>query len=215
MNPVISIITPTYNRYNMIRKCMKEVVEQDYSPIEHIVVDDGSEDETQNLSSIIHLSQRVGAARARNIAVSHCSGKYVTFIDDDDILYPHHCSVLYSAIQDCDFVYAIADKVRDNRPIGQWRLTTETANLREKNFIPICTVMLSKRVWDMVGGMDENLPFYQDWDLWLRLSKIGVYPKHVPVATSKIFYYPDTITGKRIPKDTNIIRDFILRRSEK
>lgn len=214
MSSLISIITPTYNRYDLVQTCIKETTKQTYVPTEHIVVDDGSSDATCNICNIIHLPQQRGAAKARNVGVNNSHGEYITFVDDDDILYPWHCQALYEAIQGCDFVHAIADKVRGGRPIGQWTLTSATIDLRERNFIPLCTVMLSRKAWDLVGGMDENLPFYQDWDLWLRLQKVGIRPKHIDVATSKIFYHLDTITSKRTVEETIAVRDFILKRSK-
>lgn len=189
-------------------KCIHNVLQQTYSPIEHIVIDDCSEDETGSLP-IFHLPKQVGAAKTRNIGVSRSKGKYLTFIDDDDILYPNHCEELWNAIGPDHFVYGIADKYQDGKSIGQWIPGPKT-DITIRNHIPICTVLISREAWDKVGGMDESLKFYQDWDLWLRLIKAGYTPRHVPVCTSKIFYYDNTITSNRSPEDTVEVKKKII-----
>jgi len=198
---LISIITPTRNRFQQILTCINQVYKQqfNYPAVEHVIIDDASTDNTKQLPynimvdddnntnrlQIIHLPTQVGAGKARNIGVTASHGKYITFVDDDDILYPNHCKDLYEAIQGHDFVHGIADKYQDGLFIGQW-YPTNKSDITIKNFIPICTVMISRHAWNTVGGINESLPFYQDWDLWLRLIKAGFQPKFIPVVTSII-----------------------------
>lgn len=105
MNPLISVVVPVYNAESYVKKCVDSLISQTYSPVEIILVNDGSTD--SSLSVIRELeceSIRVidkpngGAAYARNVGVDEASGEYVTFVDADDYVSSDYISVLYNLI---------------------------------------------------------------------------------------------------------------------
>ena len=95
MNNLVSIITPSYNSSKFIEDCIDSVLAQSYSDWEMIIVDDCSTDNSRDLitkfakeDSKIHpifLDVNVGAAEARNIAIKKSKGKYIAFLDSDDL----------------------------------------------------------------------------------------------------------------------------------
>ena len=93
MEYLISIITPTYNCAQFIGETIKSVINQTYTNWEMIIVDDASNDNTEEVvKSIkderikyIRLKENSGAATARNIAMENASGKFMAFLDSDDI----------------------------------------------------------------------------------------------------------------------------------
>lgn len=89
----VSIIITTYNRAQFIQRIYKQVVAQDYSNFELLIINDGSTDETSEiLSSFDDIRLKIfdvpngGVSNARNIGLSNASGEYIFFIDDDDII---------------------------------------------------------------------------------------------------------------------------------
>ena len=93
--PAVSVIIPTYNRAHLLRTAIDSVLQQTYSDFEIIVVDDESTDDTEAVVSDYGERARYvrtphgGIAHARNIGMQHARGKYFTFVDSDDLLYPY------------------------------------------------------------------------------------------------------------------------------
>lgn len=99
MNDLVSIITPTYNSEKFIADTIKSVQNQTYTNWEMIIVDDGSSDETkaivQNINKfekriqLLENAENIGPAKSRNVGIEKAKGKYLTFIDADDLWKPH------------------------------------------------------------------------------------------------------------------------------
>src|SRR5690554_3150909 len=93
-NILFSVIIPTYNRASLITKTIESVIDQSYQNFEIIVVDDGSTDNTKEVVKLImdprlkyFYVENGERGRARNIGTFHAEGKYVTFLDSDDLWY--------------------------------------------------------------------------------------------------------------------------------
>ncbi len=177
--PLVSVIIPCYQSAKTIARTIHGVLAQDYDPIEVIVVNDGSTDNTAEILSsfadrVTVLSQaNAGAAAARNagFAVSH--GEYVFFCDADVQPKPYIISRLVQTLSAhpeaaycyCNFRFGI--HTFDLFPFDAERL-------RKENYIS--TMSLIRRR-DFIG-FDESLKRYQDWDLWKRMlddDKVGVW----------------------------------------
>ena len=109
---LISIITPVYNGEKYIERCIISVQNQTYKNIEHIIVNDGSKDETLKIckkyEDKVHLisKKNEGVSKARNIALSEAQGEYILFVDADDWLEENMCELLVNEIEKekCDIV---------------------------------------------------------------------------------------------------------------
>jgi glycosyltransferase involved in cell wall biosynthesis len=96
MEPLVSCIIPTYNRAHIVGRAIQSVLNQTYKNIEVIVVDDGSQDNTQEVVlsikdervRYIRLHRNFGAAFARNIGIANARGEFVAFLDSDDCFLP-------------------------------------------------------------------------------------------------------------------------------
>ncbi|PLA82323.1 hypothetical protein CYR83_09550 [Ligilactobacillus agilis] len=94
MDKLVSVIITAYNIEQYIEKCLDSVLNQTYTNLEIMVVDDASTDKTRQICDeyvgkdsrvkVIHLSKNEGAANARNLAIENTNGEYLTFIDGDD-----------------------------------------------------------------------------------------------------------------------------------
>lgn len=120
-NPLISIIIPLYNVSQYVATCINSVLSQSYRPLEIILVDDASTDDSLNRAmktchsdfsvktkALIH-SKNKGQSAARNLGLLNSEGKYIFFLDSDDILLPHCISTLFSSIERNDVALVMAD----------------------------------------------------------------------------------------------------------
>ena len=104
MNPLVTIIIPTYNRQSFVVEAVASVLEQDYRPIEVIVVDDGSTDDTESALSayptVTYVRQtNQGPSAARNRGIDCAQGGLITFLDSDDLWLPNKLSVQVSLME--------------------------------------------------------------------------------------------------------------------
>ena len=112
----VSVIMPAYNAGKTIAKAIRSVESQTYKNFELLIIDDGSNDETALISDsmsredervrVIHI-ENTGVSNARNVALKHCTGKYVAFIDADDQMCSDMLQIMMSAmLEDVDLVCA-------------------------------------------------------------------------------------------------------------
>jgi len=119
-SPLVSVIIPTFNRAWCIERCVRSVLEQTYRPIECIVVDDGSNDETSIILERIAVSipkgielkliqkENGGANSARNRGLRECHGEYICYLDSDDTIPPESIKIRAELLRkhfDCGFSY--------------------------------------------------------------------------------------------------------------
>jgi glycosyltransferase involved in cell wall biosynthesis len=187
--PQVSVVIPTFNRANLLPTAIRSVLDQTFQDFEILLVDDGSSDSTPDivkgfddarLQYIRHAEPRGGAA-ARNTGILHSSGEYVAFLDDDDEWYPHKLSrqmeVMLRSEPKVAAVYT--GYVVVERGTGRIceRMTPNSkgnlsAELLARNPIGGTSCMLvRKKCLEKVGLFDENLPSFQDRDLWIRISR--------------------------------------------
>lgn len=181
----VSVILPTYNRSHLICEALDSVLRQTYRDREIIVVDDGSGDGTvarleAYRDSITLVSQpRLGVAAARNRGVSWSTGDYLAFLDSDDLWHPEKLvtQVAFmetrSGVEVCQTEESwirrgarVNPRHRHRKPSGDvFRASLELC------LISPSAVMMTRALFDRVGGFDESLPVCEDYDLWLRIAK--------------------------------------------
>ena len=93
--PTVSVVIPTYNRALMVKEAIQSVLDQTYSDFEIIVVDDGSTDDTREVVTAFAdkvryvFQENSGRSNARNRAIHMARGRYIAFLDSDDLYMPH------------------------------------------------------------------------------------------------------------------------------
>jgi glycosyltransferase involved in cell wall biosynthesis len=189
-NPTVSVIIPAYNVAQYIREALESVMAQTFTDFEVIVINDGSPD-TVELNhaiqpfreKIIYLEQKnLGAGAARNNGLNEARGKFVAFLDADDIWLPNFLAEMVSFIESgdgCDLVYANALLFGNPEVSGltymqtnpsQGEVTCESL-LAERCNIITSGVLARKEPILEVGLFDVELRNSQDFDLWVRLAK--------------------------------------------
>ena len=193
-NPLVSIITPSYNSEAYIKDAIESVLAQTYTNWEMIIVDDCSTDNTLTIISeyedsrlrVIELNENKGAAIARNTAINEASGRYLAFLDSDDQWYSEKLTKQLSFMQENNLAFTFTRYIRINEAgekIGESILTPDVINYKQllkDNIIGCLTVMLDK---EKIGKIEMvNIRTRQDWVLWLSICKEG----HPAVALQEV-----------------------------
>jgi glycosyltransferase involved in cell wall biosynthesis len=184
------VIIPTFNRAAFVREAIASVLAQDYTPLEVIVVDDGSQDETPAVvrdcgGMITYIQQThagVSAARNRGVAASH--GALIAFLDSDDLWLPQKVTAqvtLFNQQPQAQVCYTDEIWIRRGVRVNPRLIHAKPAGWIFLPSLPRClispsSIMLRRSLWERLGGFDEALPACEDYDLWLRLTAM------VPVA---------------------------------
>jgi glycosyltransferase involved in cell wall biosynthesis len=177
-NPLVSIIVPTYNRPEYLRRALESIATQTHRHYEAIVVNDGGEDVAEVVNGFkktryINLPVNSGLPAARNAGLRVAKGDWIAYLDDDDWFYPMHLSTLLAWTNAARFIYTDAD-AKDIR--GRVKLymsvDPEPGNILSHNITPVCCVLHDRWLLKEAGLFDEMLPNHEDWDLWIRMSKI-------------------------------------------
>ena len=183
--PLVSVVIPSYNRARVLRRSIDSVLGQSYKNIECIVVDDNSNDNTEDIIKsyndkrlkYVKLSKNLGACRARNVGIEKSKGEYIAFQDSDDEWLPNKLEkqIMFMRIADVNFCAfrRINGEKTERTPKEGFALpdgAALTKLLLYENFISTQTLLVKTNVLKRIK-FDESLPRFQDWDLALRLSK--------------------------------------------
>ncbi|AJY77721.1 glycosyltransferase family 2 protein [Paenibacillus beijingensis] len=220
MEPLVSVLTPTYNRPLALCEMLEGLRRQTVQDFEAIVVNDAGEpvDIVCRLYPeldirIINLSENVKHCRARNEGLKAARGSYVMFCDDDDLLLPRHLERMLDEISGCDLVYSDAEivgyRVEDGRRVPLSRLTFayryDPQGMREfSTFIP-SGCLYKKEIHDVIGPFDDEMYHYWDWDFILRVSARWRV-KRVPAAS---VLYAFSQEGDNASADTEPMRPYL------
>jgi glycosyltransferase involved in cell wall biosynthesis len=181
MDDVLSIVIPCYNQAHFLGEAIASALAQDYSPVEIVVVDDGSTDDTAAVAAR-HPSVRClrqpnrGLPAARNAGWQASMGRYVIFLDADDRLLPNAASVGVAALAarpDAGVAVGLARRIgADGSPLPTPRRprvdSEHYASLVRRCWMVVATEVYRRDALVAVGGFDERLRFAEDYDLYLR-----------------------------------------------
>lgn len=185
MSPLVSVILPVYNRKVLIKNALKSVINQTFTDIEIIVVDDCSTDGITE-DDIVTLDKRIkyfrqpfhcGVSKARNDGVKLSNGKWIAFIDSDDEWMKQKIEKQIrwtEAHKEFEIVQTkeiwIRNGKRVNAPKTHEKFEGDLfyASL-DRCMITPSSVLLTRSLFDRTGGFNESLPACEDYDLWLRI----------------------------------------------
>ena len=191
-SPLVSVIIRTCGRPAILRETLISLRNQTYNNIEIVIVEDGPNaaekmiaEEFADLNILYHSTgEKVGRSKAGNIAMTLAHGKYLNFLDDDDLFYADHVEVLVSNLGEgknraayalgfetpIDVVSKDPYVYRVMNYLGIHKQPFNRIILCHHNYIPIQCIMFEKDLFVEYGGLDENLDALEDWDMWVRYS---------------------------------------------
>jgi len=190
----VSVVIPVFNRINLLKMAIESILVQktDFN-VEIIVVDDHSTDDIEAVCKsyscryILNNNQK-GANHARNLGVKNAFGRFITFLDSDDFFITNNVIQLQAdtMTRDSEIVMIYPDK----REVFNEENSVEIKNTQAEPVIHLISdpqkkllridfigsysgVMVKKCKFESIEGCDVTLPARQDWDLWLRMSRLG------------------------------------------
>jgi glycosyltransferase involved in cell wall biosynthesis len=210
MSPFFSIITPTYNRAELLRKTIESVLTQEFNDWELIISDDASKDHTIEVAKSYHdlrikyIKSDINRHQcgARNLAFSLAKGKYICYLDDDDYYYPNHLSALYNEIKNLNSPIGVfyTGHYEDKGHGPEKHIMKEIGDrhplpyICENYVIPSRTCfhreILEKHKWN------EEIRFRVDIEMWSRI--LVQYPfYYVPEHTVVEVFHPNNMNNRK------------------
>lgn len=219
----ISVVMPTYNRADYIEKALDSLMQQTEKPVEIIVVDDGSTDDTEERVRRHALGSRIqykhqsnqGASVARNLGVQIARGDLIVFLDSDDMLEPLHHEVALSVLKGNRNVALFCCDSRSIGVHGEWlnggrswtevqclikrcRIETGVRTLQDIFLFstPFPGFTVRREAYREVGGLDQSIFPLDDYDLQLKIAGAGygVHYEHRSLARYRV--HEDNESGR-------------------
>ena len=215
MNNLVSIITPSYNSSRFIEECVGSVISQTYDNWELLIVDDYSIDNSLQILKkyndkriqLIELDKNVGAAKARNVAIRKAKGKYIAFLDSDDLWEPQKLEKQISFMESEDIAFSFStyqpiseDGSKLSSIIHAPKIVTYSSYL--KNTIIGCLTVIIDR--EKTGGFEmPKIRSSHDMALWLLIMRRGfdAYGLDENLARYRIVSTSNTANKWRAAKD--------------
>jgi glycosyltransferase involved in cell wall biosynthesis len=184
MLPSVSVIIPTYNRWPIVHEAIESVRAQRFRDFELIVVDDGSTDgtvcELGTLGGGLRLvrQHRKGVAAARNAGVRFARGRYIAFLDSDDLWLPNKLAIQTAFMEQntgCEISQTEEIWVRRGVRVNPKQKHRKPSGDIFRRSLDLClvspsAVMMTQGLFERLGGFDEAFPVCEDYDLWLRIG---------------------------------------------
>ena len=203
----MSVIMPAYNARHTIVEAVASALTQTFRPLEVVVVDDGSVDNTaevvqQGFDAGVRLisGPHRGRGAARNTGLAAGRGAYVQFLDADDLLAPEKVEAQVAFLEanpQYGVAYGLVEYFAADDPSHRWRPIPRDghpsgnvlASIVDNGLLlPISAVVRASVIRD-VGGFDESLLSNEDWDLWLRIAASGVLFAFFPPDDRVVAWY--------------------------
>jgi len=189
--PLVSAIIPAYNRPERTQRALESVSAQTYSPIELVIVDDGSQPPLHNELSVpesafqevvfkVHKTNQGGNV-ARNTGIENASGQYLAFLDSDDEWGTEKIQQQITRLEqsEAEASYTGVKQLDSNGEVNVITKATLSgdilSDLLNGNTVgTFSSVVIQADVVDRLGNPDPDLPSWQDWEWYLRLAANGV-----------------------------------------
>ena len=209
MNPLVSIVTPSFNQGRYLRRTIESVLSQDYPQIEYVVLDGGSRDESVDIlrsyGDRLRWRSRPdrGQTDAINQGLAQARGDILAYLNSDDILLPGAVSTIVAHMQanpEWDVVHGNARHIDENDlPLGDYPSAACTLQ-RMLQSCCICqpAAFWRRRVLERFGPFDDTLHYAMDYEYWLRLSCGGARFAHVSemIAGSRLHEQTKTLSAR-------------------
>ena len=233
--PLVTVLMSTYNRPQYVRQAIDSVLGQTYRNFEFIAVRDGGADLSNVLGDIrderfifIDRNENHGKPYSLNQAIQRAQGKYVCYIDDDDIFYPHHIETLVNALEgqdECHVAYTDLYKAHCRiEPDGKRVILSKNVEVARDfdrfsmflfNHVLHVSLMHRRDLFEKTGLYNEKLTVMIDWDMTRRLAFFSDF-LHVREITGQ-YYGPvgdcDRISIKQRKSTENYIMNLLAIRT--
>jgi len=185
----VTIVIPAFNQDKFLTDTLKSVKEQSFKNYECIIIDDGSTDNTARVAKdycdgnkIKYFYQKnKGLAGARNTGLKLAKGKYIHFLDSDDLIYKNFLENMIDKLNkdlsidvlSCAWNLIDGKGKRVSNKIGPVKSSDYFKDLILKNLFPVHAAVTKRSVFSKVGFFNEELFAMEDWNMWLKIASSG------------------------------------------
>ena len=201
----ISVVIPTRGRHHFLRQAIASVLVQTHAAHEIIIVDDGegAADAVGHMHPSIKVldNARRGPVAARNLGVAAATGECIAFLDDDDWWTDSNYLASASQAFAVGAAFTYGDGVMafdDGRPELAFAFHADANSLQRDNTILISAVIYRRELHAVLGPFDESLPFYWDWDWYLRIARAGHELVHIASPVVAIRVHAQNMSGESL-----------------
>ncbi|MCB1377732.1 MAG: glycosyltransferase [Alphaproteobacteria bacterium] len=219
MKPGFSVVIPTRNRPHFLPKAIDSVLAQSLPAVELIIVDDGVgagaalNGRTESVKVLDN--QERGPVPARNLGVATAQGQWIAFLDDDDWWtdpnYLSRAAALFD--QGADLCFGDGTMIfSDGHPDLRYAFSADRRSLEQDNTILISAVSYRRSLHDRLGDFDEGLPYYWDWDWYLRVARSGAQLRHINSPVTAIRIHGQNMSGDSLEDERRSNLDAFARK---
>ncbi|WP_199506594.1 MULTISPECIES: glycosyltransferase family 2 protein [Halobacteriovorax] len=183
---LVSVIIPTYNRADFLKRSITSVLNQSFNDLELIIVDDGSTDHTHDVvgsfsdKRIKYLKkENAGVSSARNLGVKNSKGDYIAFLDSDDEWHRDKLASQVSYLKNTGkvLVHTAERWLRDGKVVKQKKHHQKHGGDMFIRSLQGCvispsSVLMKKELFEQIGGMREDFVVCEDYDFWLKVTSL-------------------------------------------
>jgi glycosyltransferase involved in cell wall biosynthesis len=198
----ISVVIPAYNSAHFLPRCLESVLAQTLKPVEVIVVDDGSTDNTAEvaveLGATVLRCRNGGPGAARNAGIQAATGEWIALLDADDLWVPEKLERQALCIRpETVLAYTGIQAFDDNGVLGEYpaiEVTSTRKMLRYRNPFATSSVLMRRKAALADGGFREDIQSCEDWELWVRLERAGDF-EAVADPLTHYYVYPKSFSA--------------------
>lgn len=232
-NPLVSVVIPSYNHSNFIGRAIKSVISQTYQNFEIIIIDNHSRDDTDKVLSKIHdhrikilkIYNKGVIAASRNRGIKEAKGKWIAFLDSDDIWYPRKLEILMNfAKKNPSYDLMCSDEIRVDMNDHKNKLHVYGPVKRNiylelvffGNFISTSSVIIKKSFLlksNLLFRENEDFITSEDYDFWILLAKSGARFKFIHKILGEYILHEENNSkklDKHLKNTFNVIKSYEL-----
>lgn len=209
----VSVVTPAYNSARNLYSVIDCVLQQDMSICEHIVIDDGSTDQTAELmnhqvskySHLVYIRQKQsGVASARNLGIEAATGRYIAFLDSDDLWLNGKLESQVGFMQREQVAFSYGDYAIHRR-VDDHRITEFSSPhvVTYRDLLRGCPIGCLTAAYDQEALGKVYMPLVrrgQDWGLWLALARLGGPARKYPGMHAVYRYGGESLSANKVAK---------------
>jgi len=222
---LISVIVPCYNQGHFLEETLYSILNQTYHFWECIIVDDGSSDNTKNISILWTSRDRRfsyiykkngGLSSARNKGIQHAKGKYILPLDSDDKIHKSFLEKVIQVFEANNNLELVCCRIQlfgvKNKELILPNYSYKTLLLQN---CFVASSVFKKSSWNRLGGYDEQLQSFEDWEFWIRLLRKNGQVHHIPEILFMYRKHKESSLSNRFYKDRgfyNSLYDYVYKK---
>ena len=208
MGPLVSVVIPVFNGERFLREAVQSVLDQRYSPVEIVIVDDGSTDGTETVArsfseTVRYLKQtNKGPAAARNRGIEHAQGSLLAFADADDLWPPDKLKLQLSYLIEDPAIEIVMGRIQQvfvgadqGEPFGDPAFS-----------VNLGSAIIRKSVFERVGLFDETMRYSEDVDWFMRAREGGAAIKTIDAVTLLYRQHDQNMTRGKSTSELNVLK---------